>query len=901
MPAPGDRRGPACSMFLGLGGIGILLRPFERPMSEKQTYDPATIEPKWQRFWAERDVFRAVNPGEPGFDPEQPKFYALDMFPYPSAAGLHVGHPEGYTATDIVSRWKRAKGFNVLHPMGWDAFGLPAEQYAIQTNTHPAVTTAQNVATFRRQLQRLGFSYDWSREISTADPRYFRWTQWIWKQLHARGLAYESNAPVWWCAALGTVLANDEVVNGKSERGDHACERRPLRQWLLKITEYAERLLADLDGVDWTESLKTMQREWIGKSEGAEIEFDVAGVPGTRIRVFTTRPDTLFGASFLVLSPEHPLVAPITTPAQRGHVEAYQQAAASKSELERTDLAKDKTGVWTGAFAHHPLFAAGDPRGRIPVWIADYVIVTYGTGAIMAVPAGDERDFAFARKFGLPIPGIFAPSTGDAARDAAIAAGEQCCTGDVPFGPQNDNGELSLAGLGMAAAKRAVIDWLVATGRGEPKVTYKLRDWLFSRQRYWGEPFPVLHTQDGVELVPDEQLPVELPHMDDFEPGGTPESPLIRARQWVEVHDAKGRPAQREINTMPGAAGSSWYFLRFCDPHNDREFCSKAASDYWLPVDLYVGGTEHAVGHLLYSRFWTKVLHDQGLVRVKEPFARLYNQGMIQAFAYEDARGAIVPKKDTVELGDDVVHAVTREKLKAIVTKMSKRYGNVVNPDEVVAEYGADTLRLYEMYMGPLADSKPWNPKDVPGVFRFLQRSWRLAVPEFAEAGAIHAHLREDRPDDRELEQALHRTIHKVDGDIERMAFNTAIAAMMIFVNDATKAIDRLSRSQLRRYAQILQPFAPHVAEELWERLGGQGLLARARWPAVDPKLLVDDQVVVGVQVKGMVRGHAVVPTGAPDDDVLAAARAAIAAMLAGKTVVKQIVVPGRLVNFVVR
>ncbi|MFN9334076.1 MAG: leucine--tRNA ligase [Planctomycetota bacterium] len=868
---------------------------------KKQTYDPATIEPKWQQFWLANRVFKTPNPGDPCFDPKRPKFYALDMFPYPSAAGLHVGHPEGYTATDIVSRYKRAKGCNVLHPMGWDAFGLPAEQYAIQTNTHPAKTTEQNVATFRRQLQRLGFSYDWDREISTADPQYFKWTQWIWKQLHQRGLAYESNAPVWWCEELGTVLANDEVINGRSERGDHPCERRPLRQWVLKITEYAERLITDLDGLDWSESLKTMQREWIGRSEGAEIDFDVEGQAGARIRVFTTRPDTLFGASFMVLSPEHPLVAQITTPAQRDAVAAYQRTAAAKSELERTDLAKDKSGVFTGAYARNPLFAADDPRGRLPVWIADYVIVTYGTGAIMAVPAGDERDFAFARQFGLPIPGIFAPQTGDAARDAAIAAGRECHADDAPFGPQNDNGTLSLAGLGMAAAKRKVIDWLVAQGRGQAKVTYKLRDWLFSRQRYWGEPFPVLHTQDGVELVPDDQLPVKLPHMDDFKPGGVPESPLIRAVEWVATKDGKGRPAQREINTMPGAAGSSWYFLRFCDPHNDKEFCSKAASDYWLPVDLYVGGTEHAVGHLLYSRFWTKALHDQGCVGVVEPFKKLYNQGMIQAFAYEDARGAIVPKKDTREDGDKVVHATTGETLKPIVTKMSKRYGNVVNPDDVVGEYGADTLRLYEMYMGPLADSKPWNPKDVPGVHRFLQRSWRLAVPEYPEHGPLHAHLQKDRADDPELEKALHRTIHKVEGDIERMAFNTAIAAMMIFVNDATKAMDKLSRSQLLRFAQLLQPFAPHVAEELWARLGGQGWLAYAPWPQVDRRLLVDDEIEVAVQVLGKVRGHAKVPNGAPNDVVLAAARAAVAAHLDGKTVVKEIVVPGKLVNFVVK
>jgi leucyl-tRNA synthetase len=870
---------------------------------QKQTYDPATIEPKWQQFWLEHKVFRAKNPGDPGFDPKQPKFYALDMFPYPSAAGLHVGHPEGYTATDIVSRWKRAKGFNVLHPMGWDAFGLPAEQYAIQTNTHPAKTTAANVDTFREQLQRLGFSYDWDREVSTADPTYFRWTQWIWKQLHARGLAYESNAPVWWCEALGTVLANDEVINGKSERGDHPCERRPLRQWVLKITEYAERLLADLGTLDWSESLKTMQREWIGKSEGAEVDFDVVGHDGTKIRVFTTRPDTLFGASFMVLSPEHSLVAAITTDAQRDAVEAYQKNAASKSEMERTDLAKDKSGVWTGAYAQNPLYPANDPRGRIPVWIADYVIVTYGTGAIMAVPAGDVRDFEFAQKFGIAIPGIFAPKTNDAEKDAKIASGALCCTDEVPYAAhcRTADGSLSLSGLSMVEGKRAAIDWLQKHGRGEAKITYKLRDWLFSRQRYWGEPFPVLHTQDGVELVPDAQLPVLLPHMDDFKPGGVPESPLIRAKEWVAAKDSKGRPAQREINTMPGAAGSSWYFLRFCDPQNANEFCRKAASDYWLPVDLYVGGTEHAVGHLLYSRFWTKVLHDAGRVTVKEPFHKLYNQGMIQAFAYEDARGAIVAMKDVKEQGDDIVHATTGEKLKRIVTKMSKRYGNVINPDDVVKEYGADTLRLYEMYMGPLADSKPWNPKDVPGVFRFLQRSWRLCVPEYAENGTLHAYLRADRSDDPDLEKALHRTIHKVDGDIERLAFNTAIAAMMIFVNEATKAMDRLSRNQMLRYAQILQPFAPHVAEELWQRLGGEGMLTRAPWPKVDPAMLIDDEVEMAVQVLGKVRGRITVPTEADKDVVLAAARQAVASYLEGKAIVKEIVVPKKLVNFVVK
>ena len=873
-------------------------------MSERtQTYSPAAIEPRWQAFWEEHKVFRTANPGDADFDPSKPKYYVLDMFPYPSAAGLHVGHPEGYTATDIVARFKRQKGFNVLHPMGWDAFGLPAEQYAIQTNTHPARTTAANIETFRRQLKALGFSYDWDREVCTSDPKYFRWTQWIFKQLHEGGLAYESEAPVWWCEELGTVLANDEVVNGHSERGNHPCERRPLRQWLLRITEYAERLLGDLEGLDWSDALKAMQREWIGRSEGAEVDFAVEGHGTTTVRVFTTRPDTLFGASFLVLSPEHPLVAAITTPAQRAAVDTYCRQAAAKSELERTELAKEKTGVFTGAYARNPLFGADDPRGRIPVWVADYVIVTYGTGAIMAVPAGDERDFEFATRFGLPVPGIFAPATGDAARDADVAAGRCCCPDEAPFAAhcRTADGRLSLTGLSMAQAKAAVINWLVARGMGAAKTTYKLRDWLFSRQRYWGEPFPVLHTPSGTELVPDEQLPVQLPHMDDFKPGGTPESPLLRAKEWVNVRDAKGRPATREINTMPGAAGSSWYFLRFCDPHNDREFCSKAASDYWMPVDLYVGGTEHAVGHLLYSRFWTKVLHDRGLVGVKEPFRRLYNQGMIQSFAFQDARGAVVPWSHVREEGEAAFHKDSGAPLTRIVTKMSKRYGNVVNPDDVVKEYGADTLRLYEMYMGPLADSKPWNPKDVPGVHRFLSRVWRLCVPEERTDVALHPHLATDRPDDPALEKALHRTVHKVEGDIERMAFNTAIAAMMIFVNEATKALDRLSRSQLLRFVQVLSPFAPHLAEELWSRLGGKGLLSHVAWPVVDPRQLVDDEVEIAVQVLGKVRGRAVVPAGAPQADLLAAARVAVASHLEGKVVVKEIVVPGKLVNFVVK
>ncbi len=865
------------------------------------TYDPSSIEPKIQRFWEENQVFRTPNPGDPDFDARKPKKYILDMFPYPSGAGLHVGHPEGYTATDIVSRYYRAKGHNVLHPMGWDAFGLPAEQYAIATNTHPAAATRKNVDNFRRQLKALGFSYDWSREVGTSDPAYFKWTQWIWKKLYEQGLAFQADAPVWWCAALGTVLSNDEVVDGRSERGDHPCVKVPLRQWMLRITAYAERLLTELDGLDWSESLKTMQREWIGRSEGAEIDFDVAGHAGARIKVFTTRADTLFGAAFMVLAPEHPLVAKITTPAQRAAVTAYVEGAAKKSELERTDLAKTKTGVATGAFALNPLFPPDDPRARLPVWVADYVLVSYGTGAIMAVPAGDARDFEFAQTFALKVPPIFAPATGDAAHDAAVARGERCFVGEARYvNSRNDQG-LDLGPLSIEQAKAAVVTWLAARGRGATKVQFKMRDWLFSRQRYWGEPFPVLHTEDGVELVPDARLPVELPAMEDFKPGGTPESPLIRAQAWVDTVDAAGRPARREVDTMPGAAGSSWYFLRFCDPHNDREFCARAAADYWLPVDLYVGGTEHAVGHLLYARFWTKVLHDLGLVPCKEPFQRLYNQGMILSYAFEDQRGATVPVSLAVEDGERFVHKETGEELKRIVTKMSKRYGNVVNPDDVVAEYGADTLRLYEMYMGPLADPKPWNPKDVPGVHRFLHRTFRLVVDPEAEGDGAWPYLLADRADDPDLERLLHRTIHKVAGDIDRMAFNTAIAAMMIFVNEATGRREHLSRSQVCRFVQCVAPFAPHIAEELWRRLGRTELLAYAPWPAVDQSMLRDDEIEIVVQVLGRKRAVVKVAADADDATVLATARGAVPDQLAGKTVAKEILVKGKLVNFVVK
>ncbi len=865
----------------------------------KQNYNPAEIEPRWQAYWEEEGVFRCLNPGDAGFDESRPKYYVLDMFPYPSGAGLHVGHPEGYTATDIMARFKRMRGFNVLHPMGWDAFGLPAEQHAIRTGTHPAISTAENINMFRRQLKALGFSYDWDREFATTDEEYFRWTQWIFSQLYERGLAYVSEVPVWWCPEMGTVLANEEVINGRSERGDFECERRPLKQWMLRITDYAERLLADLDGLDWPESVKTMQREWIGKSEGAEVSFQVAGHQDAVIDVFTTRPDTLFGASFMVLAPEHPLVDQITSAAQKDAVADYKRMAASKSELDRTDLAREMSGVFTGAYGLNPLFAADDPRAKLPVWIADYVIVTYGTGAIMAVPAGDDRDFRFTQEFDLPVPAIFAPKTGDADRDAAIAAGKECFVGEAPY-INSSNAEIDLTGKSMVEAKKLVIEYLSGREVGKSKITYRLRDWLFSRQRYWGEPFPVLHYEDGSHaLVPDSDLPITLPEVDDYRPSGRPEALLAKAEDWVKTRDAAGRECKRETNTMPNWAGSCWYYLRFLDPKNSQRFVSEAAEKYWMPVDLYIGGVEHAVLHLLYARFWHKVLYDLGQVHTKEPFQKLYNQGMILSFAYEDERGATVPVSDAEEDGEAYRHKKTGVPLKQVVAKMSKTLQNVVNPDEVISDYGADTLRLYEMFMGPLADAKPWNTKDVPGTHRFLNRVWRLICPEDSEQGSIHAHLAAERDSDADLERLLHRCIHKVAGDIERLAFNTAIAAMMNFVNEATKAGDKLSRSQALRFVQCIAPFAPHLGEELWSRLGGGEVLVYASWPLVDESLLQDDMVEMAVQILGKLRARIQVPADAGEDVILEMARAAVKDQLAGKTIRKEIVVKGRLVNFV--
>ncbi len=855
----------------------------------KNTYEPREIEERWQAYWAKHRTFRAANPGDPDFDPEQPKFYVLDMFPYPSGAGLHVGHPMGYLGSDIVARRKRMEGMNVLHPMGYDAFGLPAEQYAITTGKHPAETTAENIATFRRQLQTIGLSFDWERELATCDPEYYRWTQWIFGRLYDRGLAYQAEVPVWWCEALKTVLANEEVINGRSERGDHPCERRPLRQWMLKITEYADRLVDDLELVQWPESVKTMQREWIGRSEGAEVEFAIEGREAG-ITVYTTRPDTLFGATFMVLSPEHRLVGEITTDEQRSEVEAYVAAAAAKSDLERTDLAKDKSGVFTGAYALNPVLDASDERARIPIWIADYVLASYGSGAIMAVPGQDERDWEFAEKFGLNIIRTVQPPEGF---DGKAYLGE---------GPAIHSEFLD--GLGVADAKARMIAHLEKEGLGTPKTNYRLRDWLFSRQRYWGEPFPILHAEDGETLrVPDDDLPVELPVMEDFTPSGDGSAPLARAEEWRKTKTPDGRAALRDTDTMPGWAGSCWYYLRFMDPRNSAAPFGADAEQYWGSVDLYIGGVEHAVLHLLYARFWHKVLYDEGVVSTPEPFTKLFNQGMVTAFAYKDPTGRLVPADEIAEEDGYTVRA-TGEKVEQVVAKMSKSLKNVVNPDDVIEEYGVDTFRLYEMFMGPLGDSKPWNPRDVPGCRRFLDRVWRMCVdPESDQA--VRADL---LPADAalegatlELERSLNRMLKRIGDSFEHFNFNTGIAAMMTFVNDVSKHAGALTRSQAERFVLALSPFAPHVGEELWSRFGHEGSIARAPWPELREEFLVEDEVEIVVQVKGKVRGKATAPADADRDALADLARAAVASHLEGVEVVKTIVVPGKLVNFVVR
>jgi len=857
-------------------------------------YDPSSIEPRWQAYWEEHQSFRTLNPGDEGFDPNQPKYYLLDMFPYPSGAGLHVGHPLGYIGSDIVARRKRMEGINVLHPMGFDAFGLPAEQYAIATGKHPSVTTAENMETYRRQLKLCGLSYDWTRELATCTPEYYRWTQWIFARLYDRGLAYQAEVPVWWCEALKTVLSNEEVINGRSERGDHPCERRPLKQWMLKITAYAERLIQDLDEVDWPESVKTMQREWIGRSEGAEIDFQVEGQEQA-VRVYTTRPDTLFGATFMVVAPEHPLVESLTTEEHRAAVEEYRREASSKSELQRTDLAKEKTGVFTGGYCRNPILAPDDPAGRMPVYVADYVLMGYGTGAIMCVPGHDERDHEFAQAFGLPVVYVVRSEGGEAPTEGCTP-GE----GTAINSPLWD-------GLSTAEAKRRSIELVEERGCGEGKVNYRLRDWLFSRQRYWGEPFPVLHSEDGTHRrVPDADLPVALPQMEDFAPPEDGSPPLSKATEWVHTTDPDtGAPVLRDTDTMPGWAGSCWYYLRFMDPGNHEAFVSKEALDYWGNVDLYIGGTEHAVLHLLYARFWHKVLYDEGLVPTKEPFQRLYNQGMLTAFAYKDSTGRLVSADEVEYDGDAARSKATGEELEQVIAKMSKSLKNVVNPDDVCAEFGVDTFRLYEMFMGPLNESKPWNPRDVPGPRRFLERLWRLLVDPDGE-DPVRPHLSAEVAGEPEggalvIERALNQCLKRVDGSFKAFNFNTAVAAFMEFLNVANKHAEDLTGDQAGRLVRALAPFAPHVAEELWARLGHSASISHAPWPAVEERYLVEDAFELVVQVNGKVRGKVSAPKDADKEALEALAVGATGTHLEGMDRVKTIVVPGRLVNFVVK
>ena len=847
-------------------------------------YDFKSIEAKWQKYWDEHRTFRAEDYSD------KPKFYALDMFPYPSGAGLHVGHPEGYTATDIYSRYKRMKGYNVLHPMGWDAFGLPAEQYAVETGTHPAITTKKNIDHFREQIKALGFSYDWDREINTTDRGYFKWTQWIFMQLHKKGLAYLDEVAVNWCPALGTVLANEEVIDGRSERGNHPVIRRPMKQWMLKITEYAERLLQDLETLDWPEGIKEMQRNWIGKSTGAEVIFKTD--TGDAVTVYTTRPDTLFGATYLVLAPEHPLVAKLTRPEQAEAVKQYQEAAACKNELDRTELATEKTGVFTGSYAINPV--NGD---KLPIWIADYVLVSYGTGAIMAVPAHDTRDFEFAVKFNIPVICIIEPDAEQAAAEgvdvAAVLAGKACWTGEGKLIHSANADGLDLNGMTVAQSKPAATAWLAARGEGKEAVKYKLRDWLFSRQRYWGEPFPIIHYEDGsVELVDESELPVLPPEMTDYKPSGTGEPPLAKATEWCQYVDPKtGRKGRRETNTMPQWAGSCWYYLRYIDPQNDKAAWDPGKEKYWMPVDLYVGGAEHAVLHLLYARFWHKVLFDLGYVSTCEPFQKLINQGMILGISYKDQRGVLIPT-DQVDLsGEFPVSRITGERLTEFPAKMSKSLRNVVNPDDVINEYGADSMRMYEMFMGPLEAVKPWNTKGVEGVHRFLKRAWRL----------IDSAVIVDRPCNADEARSMHTAIKKVSRDVEDFGFNTAISSLMVFCNDFSAAAE-LPREAAEAFVKMLAIFAPHVGEELWEKLGHNDTIAYEPWPVWDEAALKVNEVEVLVQILGKPKARIMMPVGIDKAEMekLALADAAVQDAIAGRPVRKLICVPGRLVNIVV-
>ncbi|ACF55084.1 TPA: leucine--tRNA ligase [Streptococcus pneumoniae] len=830
-------------------------------------YNHKEIEPKWQGYWAEHHTFKT------GTDASKPKFYALDMFPYPSGAGLHVGHPEGYTATDILSRYKRAQGYNVLHPMGWDAFGLPAEQYAMDTGNDPAEFTAENIANFKRQINALGFSYDWDREVNTTDPNYYKWTQWIFTKLYEKGLAYEAEVPVNWVEELGTAIANEEVLpDGTSERGGYPVVRKPMRQWMLKITAYAERLLNDLDELDWPESIKDMQRNWIGKSTGANVTFKVKGTD-KEFTVFTTRPDTLFGATFTVLAPEHELVDAITSSEQAEAVANYKHQASLKSDLARTDLAKEKTGVWTGAYAINPV------NGKeIPIWIADYVLASYGTGAVMAVPAHDQRDWEFAKQFDLPIVEVL---EGGNVAEAAYTEDGLHVNSDF------------LDGLNKEEAIAKIVAWLEEKGCGQEKVTYRLRDWLFSRQRYWGEPIPIIHWEDGTSTaVPESELPLVLPVTKDIRPSGTGESPLANLTDWLEVTRADGVKGRRETNTMPQWAGSSWYYLRYIDPHNTEKLADEDLLKQWLPVDIYVGGAEHAVLHLLYARFWHKFLYDLGVVPTKEPFQKLFNQGMILGTSYRDHRGALVTTDKVEKRDGSFFHVETGEELEQAPAKMSKSLKNVVNPDDVVEQYGADTLRVYEMFMGPLDASIAWSEEGLEGSRKFLDRVYRLITSKEILAENNGA-----------LDKAYNETVKAVTEQIESLKFNTAIAQLMVFVNAANKE-DKLYVDYAKGFIQLIAPFAPHLAEELWQTVAETGeSISYVAWPTWDESKLVEDEIEIVVQIKGKVRAKLMVAKDLSREELqeIALADEKVKAEIDGKEIVKVISVPNKLVNIVVK
>ena len=828
------------------------------------TFNHQVIEKKWQAFWADNQTFKT------GTDKNKPKFYALDMFPYPSGAGLHVGHPEGYTATDILSRMRRAQGYNVLHPMGWDAFGLPAEQYAMDTGNDPAEFTAKNIATFKRQINALGFSYDWEREINTTDPDYYKWTQWIFTKLYEKGLAYEAEVAVNWVEELGTAISNEEVLpDGTSERGGYPVVRKPMRQWMLKITAYAERLLNDLEDVDWPESVKDMQRNWIGKSVGANVAFKIKGFDQD-LTVFTTRPDTLFGATYAVLAPEHELVNQIASPGQAEFVKEYQHQASLKSDLARTDLAKEKTGVWTGAYAINPV------NGReIPIWISDYVLASYGTGAIMAVPAHDQRDWDFATTFDLPIIPVIAG--GDVTKEAYTEDGLHI------------NSDF-LDGLDKSEAIAKMVEWLETHHFGQEKVTYRLRDWLFSRQRYWGEPIPIIHWEDGTSTaVPEQDLPLVLPKTSDIKPSGTGESPLANLTDWLSVTREDGVKGRRETNTMPQWAGSSWYFLRYIDPKNSEQLADPELLKEWLPVDIYIGGAEHAVLHLLYARFWHKFLYDIGVVPTKEPFQKLYNQGMILGTSYRDGRGALVAS-DKVEARDGKFYNLENgEELEQGPAKMSKSLKNVINPDDVVEQYGADTLRLYEMFMGPLDASIAWSTEGLEGSHKFLERVYRLLTEKTITAEK-----------DGKLDRVYNETVKLVTEHLDALKFNTAISQLMIFVNAANK-LPELPLDYAKGFIQLLAPFEPHLGEELWQTLTGEAGISYVAWPTFDDSKLQDDEVEIVLQVLGKNKAKVMVPTGASKDELekIALENDVIKDLIAGKTVRKVIAVPDKLVNIV--